>query len=613
IVVVDELHMLGDSQRGYLLELLLAKICFLTKRIKNKAMTLVAFLKSLKTRCSLGMSSEGDEDHMVTLCYETIQDGHSVLVFCPTKNWCEKLSDIIAREFCSIQQKCKSRGIEEEKDLQKMSTLSPVTLCQEGIEKLLIQLKRSPSGLDSVLHRTIKWGVAFHHAGLTFDERDMIEVAFRQGVLRVLIATSTLSSGVNLPARRVIIRTPVFGSRLLDILTYKQMAGRAGRKGVDTIGESILVCKPSEKSKGITLLHGSMKPLCSCLLSLNGEGVTSSMLRAILEIIVSGIASSSEDIQSYSSCTLLAASLRDFQDCRKDQEKICDGSIESCVKWLLEKEFIMISVSDVGKDEYQAATNRTSHLPLLDLEVTQGPFSPIIPINTSGLWGSRVSQPQGRSVEATFTLHGSGQLPPILAMHSMPAMCFMTTSFQDIIAEAIKQGTAAGLQERAYETPTESPRAIPRAEVTPEMVEDLSPARYHRSQSPVSEEGEIREAELSEEERTIPDKPTCTGLFPPALFKPLLCKAKASSELGGQAEVSTVPSQAPSASALFIEHKSSSLRIRGLTRPFSKDTRHPPGLCGYRQPLHSFPGPACFGYNNCKRGSLPVTPGLTNS
>ncbi|XP_013926923.1 PREDICTED: DNA polymerase theta-like, partial [Thamnophis sirtalis] len=152
------------------------------------------------------------------------------------------------------------------------------------------------------------------------------------------------------------------------------MAGRAGRKGVDTIGESILVCKPSEKSKGITLLHGSMKPLCSCLLSLNGEGVTSSMLRAILEIIVSGIASSSEDIQSYSSCTLLAASLRDFQDCRKDQEKICDGSIESCVKWLLEKEFIMISVSDVGKEIYRpthlgSATLFSSFSPKAALEI----------------------------------------------------------------------------------------------------------------------------------------------------------------------------------------------------------------------------------------------------
>ncbi|XP_010290665.1 PREDICTED: DNA polymerase theta, partial [Phaethon lepturus] len=293
----------------------------------------------------------GDEDHVVNLCYETVCDGHSVLLFCPSKNWCEKLADIIAREFYSLQQAESST---------KNSALAPVVVDREGINEILDQLKRSVSGLDSVLQRTLPWGVAFHHAGLTFDERDIVEGAFRQGLIRVLAATSTLSSGVNLPARRVIIRTPMFGGKLLDILTYKQMAGRAGRKGVDTEGESILVCKPSERSKGTALLQGSLKPVCSCLLRKEGEGVASSMKRAILEIIVGGVANTAEDVQTYASCTLLASSLKESKwGSEKVQDKAQTGPIEACVAWLLENEFIQ--VLDSGND-VKAKVYHPTHL-----------------------------------------------------------------------------------------------------------------------------------------------------------------------------------------------------------------------------------------------------------
>ncbi|XP_047903549.2 DNA polymerase theta isoform X1 [Anser cygnoides] len=402
VVVVDELHMLGDSHRGYLLELLLTKVRYVTEKaakrqtkttspgfggiqIVGMSATLpnlgvlaswldaelyctdfrpVPLMEWVKIGNNIYDSSmnlvrefqpklqlKGDEDHVVSLCYETVCDGHSVLLFCPSKNWCEKLADIIAREFYSLQQA---------ESCTRNSSLSPVIVDREGIDEVLDQLKRSLSGLDSVLQRTLPWGVAFHHAGLTFDERDIIEGAFRQGLIRVLAATSTLSSGVNLPARRVIIRTPMFGGKLLDILTYKQMAGRAGRKGVDTEGESILVCKPSERSKGIALLQGSLKPVCSCLLRREGEGVTSSMKRAILEIIVGRVANTPSDVQTYASCTLLASSLSSSKwRNEKQQDKAQTGPIEACVAWLLENEFIQ--VLDSGNDE-KAKVYHPTHL-----------------------------------------------------------------------------------------------------------------------------------------------------------------------------------------------------------------------------------------------------------
>uniref|UniRef100_A0A4W6BJP4 DNA polymerase theta n=1 Tax=Lates calcarifer TaxID=8187 RepID=A0A4W6BJP4_LATCA len=386
MVVVDELHMVGDSGRGYLLELLLTKIRYIAQKqnvtgslsegvqIIGMSATLpnlsllaswlgaelyqtdyrpVPLQEHLKVGCNIydkclsvvrqfapALHIKGDDDHIVSLCYETVREGHSVLLFCPSKNWCEKLADSeVKLTFLS--------------DRQGDTDLQPVCLDQEGLVDVIAQLRRTPAGIDPILQRTVPWGVAFHHAGLTFDERDVLEGAFRQGMVRVLAATSTLSSGVNLPARRVIIRTPTFNGHLLDPLTYKQMAGRAGRKGVDTTGESVLVCKEAERQKGISLIKGALQPISSCLVRREGEGVTTSMLRAILEIIVGGVASTPQDVSLYASCSLLAASMK-CDSKRKSNEETNKGAIEACVEWLMENEFI--SIQKDGQEERYCPT-----------------------------------------------------------------------------------------------------------------------------------------------------------------------------------------------------------------------------------------------------------------
>lgn len=298
LVVVDEVHLISDPSRGYILELLLTKIRFVGERLTDEtriqivAMSatlpnmglLVDWLgaeqfrtdfrpielremvkmgncifdreKKLLRKLEVGEFGEvgRDQDQVAQLCLETILEGCSVIVFCPSKDWCEKLA-LHLGEF--IYKSLKVKGELGEKMRLQMDPAK--------MEQALARLKNSPVGLDPVLGKTARFGCVYHHAGLTADERDIIESCFREGTLRVIVATSTLSSGVNLPARRVIIRTPMFGGAPMNALTYRQMIGRAGRKGRDVLGESILMCDGQNARAGWELVRAELKPIASCL------------------------------------------------------------------------------------------------------------------------------------------------------------------------------------------------------------------------------------------------------------------------------------------------------------------------------------------------------------
>ena len=350
MVVVDELHMVGDPNRGYLLELLLTKLMFIMKQRNNNELCHTQILGMSATLPNLDVIAQWldadlystdfrpvplqeclkidnkiiaktapdklipclnlkqivDEDNLISLCYETVSAGHSVLIFCPTKMRCEKLTITIAKGFHFVLEEPLDSIADSESRERRENFRNVIEASRGRYEHFTKQLKNCPVGLDKLLSDTLYYTVAYHHAGLTFDERDVIEAGFRAGAIRVLIATSTLSSGVNLPARRVIIRTPVFNGSLLDTLSYKQMCGRAGRKGVDDFGESVLICKANEKSKGESLLNSQLKKVESCLDF--SSGVTNALKRALLEIIAAGIAKTENDLQLYFESTLLHAS-----------------------------------------------------------------------------------------------------------------------------------------------------------------------------------------------------------------------------------------------------------------------------------------------------------------
>ncbi|XP_039732062.1 putative ATP-dependent RNA helicase DDX60 [Pteropus medius] len=77
-------------------------------------------------------------------------------------------------------------------------------------------------------------GIGYHHRSLSFKEKQLVEILFRKGFIRVVTATGTLALGINMPCKSVVFAQ---NSVYLDALNYRQMAGRAGRRGQDLMGD----------------------------------------------------------------------------------------------------------------------------------------------------------------------------------------------------------------------------------------------------------------------------------------------------------------------------------------------------------------------------------------
>ncbi|OCL04189.1 P-loop containing nucleoside triphosphate hydrolase protein [Glonium stellatum] len=83
---------------------------------------------------------------------------------------------------------------------------------------------------------SLKRGVAVHHAGMNRKYRQVVEMLFRKGFLRVIIATGTLALGINMPCKTVVFSGD---SVFLTALNFRQAAGRAGRRGFDMLGNVV--------------------------------------------------------------------------------------------------------------------------------------------------------------------------------------------------------------------------------------------------------------------------------------------------------------------------------------------------------------------------------------
>ncbi len=279
LVIADEVHLIGDENRGPTLEMILTQLKLLKPKPQIVGLS-ATITNSDKIAdwldCSLVKNdwrpvplSEGVCDAgkvtmndgktfeikrsirgtPIDLGVQSVKDGGQSLVFAETRTRSKSLATKAADAISQILEK---------KDLKELAKTSKKLLSENEHTELIKTL--------AVL---VKKGVAFHHAGLNQNCRETIETEFRKGSIKLLSSTPTLAAGVNLPARRVVIsnvnryNAKVGANRPISILEYKQLCGRAGRPQFDDYGESIIVGNGNAEDLIDHYVNGEPEPIVS--------------------------------------------------------------------------------------------------------------------------------------------------------------------------------------------------------------------------------------------------------------------------------------------------------------------------------------------------------------
>ena len=381
IVVADEFHLMNDSSRGPTLEINLTKLRFLRPDAQLVALSATvgncqeladwldadliqsdwrpvaleySTFHDLHLEPRMVQSSqvsdspellnpprdlEGPKTHPTwVVLKDTIQQDGQLLIFVGTRRSAESEALKLSKRVYKVLEKA---------DTDRLKQLKQLSQSLDG---------RSQTAMGEKLSQCIIGGVAFHHAGLTHTQRKSIEEAFKSGLLVALSATPTLAAGVNLPARRVLVRDVKRWddgmNRPLPVMEVRQMLGRAGRPKYDAYGEAWILCKGTDgweiaDDVSDRYFFGEIESISSKLAS------EPALRTHLLSIISTGGLQHRGDIGDFFESTFLGHSI---------SKNILNDRIDEMLHWLVEERFIR----KLGVDESYAGKRADKGLDLSD-------------------------------------------------------------------------------------------------------------------------------------------------------------------------------------------------------------------------------------------------------
>ena len=436
-LIIDEFHMIGEYTRGPTLEAAITRA-----KIINPSMRIIALSATLRNIEEIegwleGTCVEHDyrpvplhkevldaemfntknkNDVVVKVIEKAIKDKSQALAFVSTRRFTESLATYVSGKIN------KKINVEQRKRFKEVS------------EKLLEVPKKKgslPTSTCLKLAEVAEKGVAFHHAGLFNEQKEIIEDEFRKGNILMITATPSLMYGVNLPSKSVVIRDHTRwtsnGPQPIPVFDYEQMSGRAGRPQYDDVGYSYLIAKTMDEALNLEeyYIEGDIELTNSKLVD-NKDAI----YRQIIAQIASSLSKNLEELTEFFGKTLYGYQMSNNPSMSLFAEDSLKYELETALQFLLQngiiratpeglkatdfgnliarsnyavetavkiKEYIS-GISNFNEEEFIYALSETPDLPLISFKGRKSKDPVRDKLSEAGLFAVDIGNPEATTV-----------------------------------------------------------------------------------------------------------------------------------------------------------------------------------------------------------------------
>ena len=270
LVIIDEIHLLGGD-RGPILEIIVSRMNYIASQTEG-SVRLVGMSTACANATDLG-NWLGVKEGLFNFRHSVRPVPLQIFIdgFPEQRGFCPLMQSMNRPTFLAIKTHSPEKPVivfVASRRQTRLTAKDLINYCgMEDNPRRFVRMSEDDLQLhlsrvkDESLREALSFGIGLHHAGLVESDRQLAEELFANNKIQVLVATSTLAWGVNLPAHLVVVKgTQYFDAKIegykdMDLTDVLQMLGRAGRPQFDSSGIARIFTQDSKKAFYKHFLH----------------------------------------------------------------------------------------------------------------------------------------------------------------------------------------------------------------------------------------------------------------------------------------------------------------------------------------------------------------------